>query len=102
MNALAMQIAFTVPFALPVAFAATMYRLNWFYPAVMILVGVHYLPFIFLYGMWQFGVLAATLITAGLATGLYVPNVFSLGGWITAFALLAFAFVGRNVARHPR
>ncbi len=58
MNALATQIAFTVPFSLPLVAAATLHRLNWFYPAFMVVVGAHYLPFIFLYGMWQFGVLA--------------------------------------------
>ncbi|MDP9146243.1 MAG: hypothetical protein M3N22_01175 [Acidobacteriota bacterium] len=55
MNALAMQIAFTIPFMLPLVGAITLLRHNWFYPAFMIVVGGHYLPFIFLYGMWQFG-----------------------------------------------
>ena len=36
---LAMQIAFTVPLVLPVAGAATLHRLGWFYPACMIIVG---------------------------------------------------------------
>lgn len=39
MNGLAVQIAFTVPFSLPLVAAATLYRLNWFYPAFMIGVG---------------------------------------------------------------
>jgi hypothetical protein len=99
MNGLAMQVAFTVPLNLFVVAGATMYRLNWFYPALMIVVGAHYLPFIFLYGMWQFGLLAAALITAGWAIGVYVPHPFSLGGWVAAFALLAFALVSRQAAR---
>jgi len=65
MNALGMQVAFTLPFNLLLVGAATMYRLNWFYPAVMITLGSHYLPFIFQYGMWEFGVLAGILIGAG-------------------------------------
>ena len=44
------------------------------------------------------GVLAAFLIGAGLLIGLYLPSVFSLGGWLTALALLFFAFVGRRAA----
>jgi hypothetical protein len=87
-----------VPLNLPVVGAATLYRLDWFYPAVMIVVGTHYMPFIFLYGMWQFGVLAGTLIVGGLAIGLYGGGMFSLGGWVTAGALLVFAFVGRAAA----
>jgi hypothetical protein len=95
---LAMQIAFTLPLNLLLVAAATLYRLNWFYPAFMIVLGTHYLPFIFLYGMWQFGVLAAALIMGGLMIALYLPDIFSLGGWFTAVALLVFAFVGRSVA----
>ncbi len=104
MNALAMQVAFIVPFSLPLIGAATLYRPNWFYPAFMVVVGVHYMPFIFMYGIWQFGVLAATLIGAGVAIAMYLPSVFSLGGWFTALALFVFAFIGRSVAlreHHP-
>lgn len=98
MNQLAMQVAFTLPLNLPLVAAATAYRLNWFYPAFMIALGTHYLPFIFLYGMWQFGVLAAVLLGGGVVIGLYFSSVFSLGGWSTAIVLLIFAFVGRSVA----
>ena len=98
MNALGMQVAFVLPFCLPVVFAATAFRENWFYPALMIVLGAHYLPFIFMYGMWQFGVLAALLIGSGVVIGMYLPSTFSLGGWLTALMLLIFAFVGRSVA----
>jgi hypothetical protein len=98
MNALGMQTAFMIPLCLPLVGATTAFRLNWFYPACMIVVGAHYLPFIFMYGMPQFGVLAALLIGVGVAIGLYLPSVFSLGAWFTAAALLLFAFVGRRVA----
>jgi hypothetical protein len=59
--------------------------------------------FIFSYGMWQFGILAASLIGGGIAIALYLPSAFSVGGWFTALALLVFAFVARSVAlREPR
>src|SRR5580704_10510253 len=51
MNALGMQVAFMLPLNLPLVAAATAHRLNWFYPALMIALGTHYFPFIFLYGM---------------------------------------------------
>jgi hypothetical protein len=98
LNQLAMQVAFTLPLNLPLVAAATAYRLNWFYPAFMIALGTHYLPFIFLYGMWQFGALAAVLLGGGIVIGLYLSSFFSLGGWYTAMVLLIFAFVGRTVA----
>jgi len=99
MNGLAMQVAFIVPFCLPLIGAASMHHLNWFYPAFMIVIAVHYLPFIFLYGMRQFGALAATLIAGGLTIGLYMPSQFSLGGWFTAVVLLVFALAGRSAAK---
>ena len=102
MNALGMQVAFTLPFTLPLVFAATLLHHRWFYPAFMITLGAHYLPFIFMYGMWQFGALAAALIASGLLIALYVPFAFSLGGWLTALLLITFAFVGRHVALSER
>jgi hypothetical protein len=97
LNQLAMQIAFTVPIGFILVGAAALYRESWFYPASMVVVGAHYLPFIFLYGMPQFGVLAGLLIVGGAGIGLYGPNIFSIGGWISAVILIIFAFVGRSV-----
>lgn len=102
MNGLAVQVAFTVPLTLPVVFAATAYRHGWFYPAFMITLGAHYLPFVFLYGMWQFWVLGALLMGSGLLIALYVPAALSLGGWITAGLLLLFAVVGRQAVEAER
>jgi len=98
MNALARQIAFIVPLCLPLVAAATLYRRDWFYPAFMILVGAHYLPFAHLYGIWKYEVLAALLIGGGLLIGLYVP-IFSLGAWVAVALFLGFAFVARRAAR---
>lgn len=98
MNALGMQVAFTLPLTLPLVIAVGAFRPAWFYPALMVTLGAHYLPFIFMYGMWQFGVLAAVLIGAGLVIAYYLPQPISSGAWFTAMALLVFAFVGRNVA----
>jgi hypothetical protein len=102
MNALGMQVAFTLPFNLLIGAAAALYRLNWLYPAFMIALGSHYLPFIFMYGMWQFGLLAAFLIGAGVVIGLYFSTTFSAGAWITAILLLIFAIVGQRVFASER
>lgn len=99
MNALGMQVAFTLPLTLPVVIGVAALRPAWFYPALMITLGAHYLPFIFMYGMWQFGVLSAALIGSGVAIAMYVPTPVSLGAWLTAAMLFVFAFVGRHVAR---
>ena len=61
LRGLAIQVAFTVPITLPVAGAAALNQRGWFYPACLIIVGAHYLPFVFLYGMRTFAGLAAAL-----------------------------------------
>ena len=99
MNALGIQVAFTLPLTLPLVIGIAALRPAWFYPAFMISLGAHYLPFVFLYGMWQFAGLCATLVASGLAIGMYLPKPVSLGAWLTAALLLVFAFIGLHVAR---
>jgi hypothetical protein len=99
MGQLAMQAAFALPLSLPLVGAATLFRINWFYPAFMIALGAHYLPFWFLYGMRMFGILASLLIMAGMMLGLYWSDTFSIGSWITACVLLFFAFIGGWIVR---
>jgi hypothetical protein len=96
---LAMQVAFTVPLTLPVAYGAALYNLNWFYPACAVVVGAHYLPFVFLYGMWQFAVLSGILVGGGFACGLLLPHAFIPDAWLTGVALALF---GCWVASLPR
>ena len=91
LNQLAMQAAFIAPLSLLVIGAAALYNINWFHPAFMLILGTHYLPFIFLYGMWEFAVLSATLIGGGVATGMLLPDTFVTGGRFTAVVLLLFA-----------
>lgn len=95
MNQLAMQTAFIVPLSLPLIGAVSLYNPDWFYPAFMLVVGVHYMPFIFLYGMWEFGVLAAILIFGAVGIGMWLPHSFTIGGWFTALVLLIFALAVR-------
>jgi hypothetical protein len=94
--ALGSQVAFTVPINFLLVGAVILYRPLWFFPAAMIVVGSHYLPFITLYGMKMFGVLAALLILFGAGLALYGPAIFSLGGWLTGVILILFAFLGRS------
>lgn len=96
MNALAMQIAFTVPAGLLVAAAAAGYRQDWFFPAAMLIVGAHYLPFVFLYGMPLFAILAAVLSFGGVALAMSDLGPPSFGGWFTGGVLIAFAFLLRR------
>ena len=95
--ALGSQVAFTVPINFLLVGAVILYRPEWFYPAAMIVVGSHYLPFITLYGMKMYGVLSALLVLGGLGLAIYGSSVFSLGGWLTGVIMIVFAFVSRHV-----
>jgi hypothetical protein len=98
-NQLATQVAFIVPLNLPVIGAASLYNINWFYPAFMLIVGTHYMPFIFLYGMWEFAFLSAALIGGGVAIGMLLPHTFATGGWLTGAILLLFALLVQVMPR---
>jgi hypothetical protein len=96
---LAMQIAFTVPISMLLLVPVTEFHLNLFYPAFMVIVGSHYLPFTFLYGMRMFIPLSAILIGGGVIIAIYCPGSFTLGGWIGGLTLLVFAWIGRALVR---
>jgi hypothetical protein len=87
---LAMQTAFIVPLLLPLVGGAALRNPSWFYPGVMMVVGAHYLPFISLYGLWHYAVIAVALLGGGIMLALRMPNEFALGGWLAGAALVLF------------
>ena len=95
---LGMQIAFVLPLSMLLLVPVGLYHLNWFFPALMILVGAHYLPFATLYGMRIFLLLAGILIAAGVVVAQYFSATFSLGAWVAGLALFVFAWIGRSIA----
>jgi hypothetical protein len=97
LNTLGMQVAFVLPLSMPLLLPVVRYRQDWFYPAMMILLGAHYLPFAFLYGMRMFLVLAAALLAAGMFVALSATAGFATGGWIAGSILLIFGVAGRVI-----
>ena len=96
---LGMQVAFVLPCSMPLLLPIGQYRLNWFYPALMVLLGAHYIPFVFLYGMRMFAALAALLVGGGVAIAMYWSTSFSVGAWYAGVVLLVFAGLGRMTTR---
>ena len=90
-RALAIQSAFVLPFSMPLVAPVVAYNQALFFPAMMILLGAHYLPFATLYGMASFLVLGGVLVAGGVLIALSWPEVAPLGGWVAASALLVFA-----------
>jgi hypothetical protein len=97
-----MQVAFVLPFSMPLLLPVSQFNLNLFYPALMILLGAHYLPFVFLYGMRMFAVLAAFLLGGGIIIAMYFSGSFSIGAWYTGTLLLIFAAVGKSLVHNER
>ena len=95
---LGMQVAFVLPFSMLLLLPVGYFRLNWFFPALMVLLGAHYLPFAFLYGMRMFLALAGILIAMGVVIALYFAQTFSLGAWLAGLVLFIFALIGRSIA----
>jgi hypothetical protein len=97
-----MQVAFVLPLSMPLLLPVCKYDLNLFYPALMILLGAHYLPFVFLYGMRMFAVLAAFLLGGGIIIAMHLSSSFSIGAWYTGTILLIFAVVGKSLVDKER
>jgi len=97
-HSLGMQVAFVLPFSMLLLVPVGLYNLNWFFPALMVLLGAHYLPSATLYEMRMFLFLAGILIGAGVVIAQYFSGTFSLGAWVAGVALFAFAWVGRSIA----
>jgi hypothetical protein len=70
------------------------FALNWFCPAMMVLLGAHYLPCAFLYGMRLVAVLAALIVGGGLVILMYGSRSFNAGAWCTGATLRVFAGLG--------
>jgi hypothetical protein len=95
---LGMQIAFVLPFSMLLLVPVGLYNLHLFFPALMVLLGAHYLPFATLYGMRMFLFLAGILMAAGVVIAQYFSGTFSLGAWVAGLTLFVFAWIGRSIA----
>jgi hypothetical protein len=95
---LGMQIAFTLPITMLLLVPVCDFRLNLFYPALLALLGAHYLPFTFLYGMRMFIPLCIILVFSGVGIAFKFPDSFCLGAWMGGLVQFVFAWIGRGVA----
>jgi hypothetical protein len=97
-ESLGMQVAFVLPLSMLLLVPVGLYQLNLFFPALMILLGAHYLPFATLYGMRMFLFLTGILVTMGIVVVHYFSATFGIGAWIGGLTLFIFAWIGRSIA----
>lgn len=102
MIALAMQTAFVVPIALVVALWLLPIAPELFPAAALVIVGAHYLPFVFLYGRREYWVFAAVSITAGVVVGTLFADPAPIAAWSGALVHIAFGVVLLRPVRPPR
>src|SRR5215469_14871175 len=98
LNSPGMQVAFVLPFSMLLLVPVGHYDLNLFFPALLVLLGAHYLPFASLYGMRMFLFLAGILIAISVVVARYFSGMFSVGAWSGGLALFVFAWIGRSIA----
>lgn len=98
MKNLAIQSAVIIPVLFPLVGAATLPRREWFDPAMALVVGAHYFPFVSLYGMRMFLVLGGIMCAVAVFVATSAPACGQAIGWFTGALLIVFAFVGRRLA----
>ena len=96
---LGLQIALSLPMTMLLLVPVTLFNQNLFFPAFMILLGAHFLPFTFLYGMRMFIPLCGILVGSGVVIAENFSRSFSVGAWVTGATLFAFAWIGRIAVR---
>jgi hypothetical protein len=86
-------------FSLPLAYAVSLQHIEWFFPAMLLIIGGRYLTFATLFGMRLYWALGLALAGIGFWSGIRLvdPAVVALAGAATelAFAALAFALHAR-------
>jgi hypothetical protein len=88
------------PLGIPLVGAAALHDVNWFFPAFMVLMGAHYLPFSHLYGMRLFIPLGAGMWFVGLTIGFWAPDLAVAGAFLTGVALLGVGVKAAMDYRH--
>jgi hypothetical protein len=82
LGALAMESTVWMLMCLPLAYALSLYRLEWFFPAVLMVIGGRYLSFATVYGTrlyWMLGALLGSVALLGVVFWL-PPHATAFGG----------------------
>jgi len=99
LNALFTQISLIIPFSLPLIFMIGKENVNLFFPALTIIVGAHFLPFVYAYKMNSYWILASLLVIVGVLFGFIISESFSYCAYFTGSILLLFAFINRQLVK---
>lgn len=104
--ALALASTFWLILSLPLAYAASLLRIEWFFPAMLLVIGGRYLTFATMFGMRTYWLAGTALAAAGWVLGRAnaLPGISALAGAAieAAFAAAIFLIAHRDVAAPNR
>lgn len=95
-----MLMAFGIPLCYPLIYLACKDHPNLFFAAFSILVGAHYLPFAYGYGMKSFIVLGLLLVFQGTACAFLLPDFTIMPAIFTGVILIIFAALHYNIIKN--
>lgn len=99
LKALFTQISLIIPFSFPLIFMLIKENVNLFFPALSIIVGAHYLPFIFSYQMKTYWLLSALLVIGGIVFGFIIEEHFANCAYFTGSILILFSIIHRYLIK---
>ena len=101
LGALAMETTVLLMVCLPLAFVAALYRIEWFFPAMLLAIGGRYFTFATLYGLRIFWALGGILMAVAFAL-VAVPMQPAVGAFAGGLIELAFAAILFGAASKER
>jgi hypothetical protein len=84
--------------SIPIAVGAALFRIEWFFPAMLLVIGSRYLTFQTLYGIRTYWAFGAVLVACGIALALMRGSVFlgALAGALVEYAFAIIIFIARR------
>lgn len=84
---------------IPIAYGAALYRIDWFFPAMLLIIGGRYLTFATLYGLRVYYVLGVALALAGVGLVMMHMPIWTgaLAGSVIEYAFGAIIFARARV-----
>ncbi len=99
LNLLFTQIGLIIPFSFPLIFLLTKEDVNLFFPALSIIVGAHFLPFVYAYKLKTYWILASLLVINGILFGFILPDKCIYSAYFTGSLLLLFAIINHYLIK---
>ncbi len=99
LNLLFTQIGLIIPFSFPLIFLLTKQNIDLFFPALSIIVGAHFLPFVYAYKLNTYWILASLLVISGSIFGFVLHDNFFYCAYYTGSLLFIFAMVNRYLVK---